>query len=113
MAVLDLNAVQLETLDLTLQDADRTTLHVTTPTEALIAELEAFTPEMLTVIRTGNKEGVRSIYDLAARLISCNREGITVTGEELLGKYRMTLESAVVFFSAYMDYITGITNQKN
>ena len=40
-------------------------------------------------------------------------EGISITGEELLGKYRMTLESAVVFFSAYMDYITGITNQKN
>lgn len=113
MAVLDLNAVQLETLDLTLQDADRTTLHITTPTEALVAELEAFTPEMLTVIRTGNKEGVHSIYDLAARLISCNREGISITAEELLGKYRMTLESAVVFFSAYMDYITGITNQKN
>lgn len=113
MAVLDLNTTQLETLDLTLQDADRTTLHVTTPTEALVAELEAFTPDMLTVIKTGNKEGVQSIYDLAARLISCNREGITITGEELLGKYRMTLESAVVFFSAYMDYITGITNQKN
>ena len=113
MAVLDLNAVQLETLDLTLQDEARTTLHVKTPTEALVAELEAFTPEMLTVLRTGNKEGVQSIYDLAARLISCNREGITITGEELLGKYRMTLESAVVFFSAYMDYITGITNQKN
>lgn len=113
MAVLDLNAVQLETLDLTLQDADRTTLHVTTPTEALVAELEGFTPNMLTVLRTGNKEGVHSIYDLAARLISCNREGIIITGEELLDKYRMTLESAVVFFSAYMDYITGITNQKN
>ena len=68
---------------------------------------------MLTVIKTGNKEGVQSIYDLAARLISCNREGITITASELLGKYRMTLESAVVFFSAYMDYITGITNQKN
>lgn len=113
MAVLDLNSVQLETLDLTLQDEARTTLHVTTPTEALVAELEAFTPEMLTVLRTGDKEGVHSIYDLAARLISCNREGIRITGEELLGKYRMTLESAVVFFSAYMDYITGITNQKN
>ena len=113
MAVLDLNAVQLETLDLTLQDAERTTLHVSTPTEALIAELESFTPEMLAVIKTGNKEGVQSIYDLAARLISCNREGITITASELLGKYRMTLESAVVFFSAYMDYITGITNQKN
>ena len=113
MAVLELNAVQLETLDLTLQDEARTTLHVKTPTEALVAELEAFTPEMLTVIKTGNKEGVHSIYDLAARLISCNREGITITGEKLLGKYRMTLESAVVFFSAYMDYITDITNQKN
>ena len=62
---------------------------------------------------TGNKEGVQSIYDLAARLISCNREGIHITASELLGKYRMTLESAVVFFSAYMDYISAITNQKN
>lgn len=113
MAVLDLNTTQLETLDLTLQDEERTTLHVTTPTEALVAELEAFTPEMLTVIKTGNKEGVQSIYDLAARLISCNRECLTICGDDLRTRYGMTLESAVVFFSAYMDYISAITNQKN
>ena len=113
MAVLDLNTVRLETLDLTLRDDARTTLHVTTPTEALVAELAAVTPEMLTVIRSGDKEGTQSIYDLAARLISCNREGIKITGVELLEKYRMDLESAVVFFSAYMDYIAGVTNQKN
>lgn len=37
---------------------------------------------------------------------------MTVTAEELAGKYRMNLESLVIFFGAYVDFIELITNSK-
>jgi hypothetical protein len=64
-------------------------------------------------MKSGSKEGIGEIYDLAARLISCNRDFLKITGEELRDKYRMDLESAVIFFSAYLDFINDIIKEKN
>lgn len=111
--VLDLNTVKRPTLDLTLQDVDRTTLRLTTPTEALVDELKGLKAEDLENLKTGDREAVENIYDLAARLISCNREFIKITGDELQGKYRMDLETAAIFFVAYLDFINEVGNQKN
>ena len=110
--VLDLNSVQRPTLELTMMDEARTLIRVSTPTEAMVQELQELGPEF-NRMKTGDRSAVAAIYDLAARLISCNRDFITVTAEELRSKYRMDLESAIVFFTAYMDFIAAITNEKN
>ena len=86
--VLDLNTVKRPTLELTLQDTERTTLRLTTPTEALVDELKNLSTEELQKLQTGDREAVETIYSLAARLISCNRDFVDVTAEELRGKYR-------------------------
>lgn len=112
--VLDLNSVeQRPTLELTLQDKDRTTLLVTIPTEGLVNELESMGPELTTVLAKGDKEGVDQAFDLAARLISCNRNGKTITPDELRTVYNMSFESLIVFMSAYLDFIEEITHLKN
>lgn len=111
--VLDLNTVERPTLELTMQDKDRTTILVSTPSEALVRELEEVAAEMSTLFNRGDQESVDAIYDLAARLISCNRQGLQVTAEELRTKYRMGLESALLFYSAYLDFINELTNEKN
>lgn len=111
--VLDLNTAKRPTLELVLQDKDRTKLRLSTPTEGLIEEMQQLSPDMLDIISSGSREGVEMIYDLAARLISCNRDFIKVTAKELTDKYNMDLESAILFFSAYMDFITEITKEKN
>lgn len=111
--VLDLNTATLPTLELTLQDEAKTCVHVTLPTEGLINELEALSPELQPIMARGDREGVEEIYNLAAKLISCNLEGRTITGEELRGVYRMKLESAVVFYSAYLDFVNDIIDAKN
>lgn len=112
--VLDLNDVQqLPTLELTLQDADKTTLLVTIPTEGLINELESSGPQLTAVLSKGTKEGVDMAFDLAARLISCNRNGRTITGQELREVYGMRFETLLVFYSAYMDFIDEVKNLKN
>lgn len=111
--VLDLNTVERPTLELTLQDEARTIVRVTTPTEGLIQELQAVAPELEKSLTKGDEESQKDIYDLAAKLISCNRDSIKITGEELRGKYRMNLESAIVFYDAYMDFINEIFKLKN
>lgn len=112
MAILDLNTVQRPTLDVTLQDDARTTLRVKTPTEAVINEFEALLPE-LHKIQQGDRNAVDLIYDLTARILSCNRDFVKVTAEELRGKYRMDLEAAIIFWAAYNEFIDGIANAKN
>lgn len=111
--VLDLNTATLPTLELTLQDEAKTCVHVTLPTEGLINELEALSPELQPIMTRGDKEGIEAIYDLAAKLISCNLEDKALTGKELREVYRMKLESAVVFYSVYLDFINEIIDAKN
>lgn len=110
--VLDLNSVESSIMDLTLQDENRTTLHLDFPTEALVRELEQLGPE-LKKIEQGDRSAVDMIYDLAAKLISCNFDYVKVTAEELRSKYRMSVFSAIKFFSAYIDFINELNNQKN
>ena len=112
--VLDLNNIeQMPTLELTLQDENRTTLLVTIPSEGLINELEVNGPQLSKVLRKADKAGMDACYDLAARLISCNRNGRTITAEELRGEFKMSFESLLVFYSGYMDFVEEIRNLKN
>ena len=112
MATLDLNTVQRPTLEVTLMDEARTVLRVKLPTEALIAEFEALLPE-LGKIQQGDRSAVDLIYDIMARVLSCNRDFIKVTPEDLRGKYRMDLETAIIFMAEYNKFIDGIKNAKN
>lgn len=112
--VLDLNNVeQHPTLELTMQDKDRTTLLVTIPSEGLINELEAMGPELSSIMTKGDKAGTDQAFDLAARLISCNRNGKKITATQLRKVYNMSFESLIVFMSAYLDFIEEITKAKN
>lgn len=110
---LDLNKAKLPTLVLTLQDEEQTKVTITIPSEGLISEMQSLAPDLMDTIKNGDKEGIEAVYDMAADLISCNRDFKKFTGKELREKYNMDLESAVLFFSAYMDFITDVTNEKN
>jgi hypothetical protein len=110
--VLDFNKLQNSLLDITLRDDAQTVVHLDMPNEALINELQNMGPE-IERMKTGTKEAVNGIYDLAARLINCNFDYFQTTGDELLRKYRMNVVLMLQFFSAYMDCITELSNQKN
>jgi hypothetical protein len=112
MAVLDFNSAQRPTLELTMMDDARTILRVKTPPESMIQELQNMSAE-LRKLETGDGDAVGMIYDLAARLMSQNRDYIKVTAEDLRGKYRMAVEDLILFYSAYLDFINTLTNEKN
>ena len=110
--VLDLNTVQSSIMDVTLQDKDRTLVRLDFPTEELVRELEAMVPE-LNKLEKGDRTAINMAYELAAKLINCNLDYIKVTAQELRTTYRMSLLSAVTFFSAYLDAIHALENEKN
>lgn len=110
--VLDFNELQSSILDITLKDEARTVVHLDLPNEALINELRNMDSEIENM-KTGTPAAVKEIYDLAARLINCNLDYFTTTGEELLLKYGMNLVLILQFYSTYMDCITELSNSKN
>ena len=112
MAVLDFNSAKRPTLELTMMDDARTILRVKTPPESMVQELQAMAGE-LHKLETGDMDAVGMIYDLAARLMSQNRDFIKVTVEDLRGKYKMSLEDLILFYNAYLDFINSLANAKN
>ena len=111
--LLDFNAIEVQTLDIVLRDEAHTKLHLRYPTEGLVQELIHISPEVQKVLDTGDPESLNLTYDLAARLISCNREYIKVTGEELRNKYGMDFEMLIVFCTTYLEFLNETTNAKN
>lgn len=110
--ILDLTTVERPTLELILNDDAHTKLHLTLPTEGMVQELQGV-GKQLGKAQKGNTEGVAIAYDLTARLMSCNRDGVTVTVDDLRGKYRFDLETLFIFYGAYLEFINEIKNAKN
>lgn len=110
---LDFNSVQRPTLELTMKDDAHTVIPVCTPREELIEKLSARLPEIQEMMSKGDNEAIKAAFDLAAELISCNRDNFAVTGEDLRQKYGMNLEDAILFFSAYLDFVGEIQAAKN
>jgi hypothetical protein len=121
--ILDLNNFALPTMELTFAGAERTTLHVTAPTEALIDEMKSWSKTDLGKLSKGDQESVNLSYDLTARLLSCNLEGVTLTADDLRAKIAETdvckkhhvdpLWVLIQIVKTYMEFIREIENEKN
>ena len=110
---LDFNSYRRPTLILSMKDDARTKLHVTTPTVELVEELRTNLKELQAALAGNDAAASRAVYELAAKLINCNLDGVTTTAQELATTYEINLEDMAMFFTAYMDFITEINNAKN
>lgn len=110
---LDFNSIKKPTLTLTMPDEDRTVIRVLTPTVELVEKLIANEKDLTKTLKTPDKDGVTAAFALAAEYISINKEGITVTAEDLRGKYNWGIDELIVFFSAYKDFVEAIETAKN
>ena len=121
--ILDLNKFELPTMELVFPGAASTTLHVTAPSEALINELKNWAKTDLNKLSTGDHESVDLSYDLTARLLSCNMEGVELTAATLREKIAETdvckkhhvdpLWVLIQIVKTYMEFIHEIENEKN
>lgn len=113
MKTLDFNSFVKPILQLTMKDDKQTIVNVSTPTKGLVTELQANFHALQAVLTEENEQTKDALYDLAARLISCNQDGLTVTADGLRRYYKLTLADLVLFYTAYVDFLDEIKSAKN
>ena len=113
MNTLQFNRYRPPILPVELMDEQRTVLHITPPTVDLQEELRAKISGLNALLTGTDDEKRQGLYDLAARLMSCNRNMRQITPEQLRIAYGLDEEDLVVFFEAYADFLKGIENAKN
>ena len=111
--VLDFNVERLPVLSLVMRDDAQTRIDVTTPTEGLYEELRHIAPKLNGAAKEPDSLDAQESFELAARLISCNQQGLRVTAEDLAGKYRFNLESLILFYGAYVRFVDEVVSIKN
>ncbi|MDE5564044.1 MAG: hypothetical protein K2I93_02720 [Oscillospiraceae bacterium] len=117
MKNLDLNTLhQQPTMSLTLRDKNRTVLHLKLATVATIERIQ----NVLSDVQEMKVKDVKSVmkcintlYDLTADLLSCNREGITLTADSLKTKYKIDTDDMMVIFNAYLEFADEVKSAKN
>lgn len=102
-------------LHVELMDDRRTVIRVTPPTVELQEELRARQSELSALLADADDDNDtrEMLYNLAARLLSCNRNMRKFTPEQLLTTYGLDEEDLVVFFHAYTDFLTKLERAKN
>jgi hypothetical protein len=113
MNALNFNRYRPPVLPVEMRDDDRTVINVTLPTVELQEELRATAREMTALLTGGDEDQRVAIWDLAARLMSCNRNMRKITPEVLRKDFRLDEEDLVVFFRFYADFLNGTENAKN
>ena len=96
-----------------MPDKDGTILHIVPPTVDLQEELRASSRDFMSLLDGGDEDKRAALYDLAARLMSCNRDLLKITPDSLRKTYGIDAEDLVEFFHGYVDFIKGIENAKN
>lgn len=109
---LDFNAFTPPTFEIVMKDPERTKIRVTLPSEKLAEELKD-AADALALSQEGDEAVEAELFEYAAKLISYNRDRLTVTGDELRGKYGLTTDELIGFFSVYADFVNDIINLKN
>lgn len=109
--MLDFTAYQKPTFTVKLRGGD-TALRLIPPSVELVDELQKV-GELLPDAGTGDQNALGAVYAIAAALMSCNRDGITVWPEDMTGKYDLDLEDMAVFFAGYVEFIDGLSERKN
>ena len=111
--ILDFNSYRRPTLILSMKDEHKTKLHVAAPTVELVEELRANLGELQTALAGRDALASRSVYELAAKLMSCNLDGVELTAEALATEYELNMEDMAQFYVIYVDFLDEIKNAKN
>lgn len=100
-------------LSIEMPDKDGTVFHIVPPTVDLQEELRATAKDLNALLAGGDDDKREVLFDLAARLMSCNRNMLQITPEHLRKTYHLDAEDLVGFYTAYVDFLTGIERAKN
>ena len=109
---LNFNNLNKRYLTITLADENNTTLLVGTPTKAIMDDLVLLQSSFETLNEGDtNVEATEELYRACAKIMSRNKAGVQVSSEYL--SEILDFEDIMIFFTAYMDFVTEVTNSKN
>lgn len=109
---LNFNNMKKRYLTITLADENKTILMIGTPTKSIMDELIILQTSIETLQEDGNNiEATNDLYRACAKVMSRNKGGIEISVEYLEDTF--DLEDIMIFFSAYMDFVGEIANEKN
>lgn len=110
---LNFRSFEQPTLPICMNDAEGTMITVTAPSVELVERLEANQHTILAAFRGSEQEAIEELWNFAASLISCNREGVQVTAADLKGRYALSYQMLFAFYTAYGEFIDEIKAAKN
>lgn len=113
METLNFNRYRPPILPVEMLDEAGTVIHVTPPTVDLQEELRARATDLYALLNGADDEKREALFDLAARLMSCNRNMRTVTADQLRTTFKLDEEDMAVFFEEYVKFLNRIENAKN
>lgn len=109
---LNFNNLKKQYLTVTLPDEKKTTLMIGTPTKAIMDDLVLLQGGLETISEDeANVEATDDLYNACAKVMSRNKGGIEITKKEL--EKIFDFEDIMIFFNAYMDFISEVTGGKN
>ena len=111
--VLDFSRHRPPTLPVVFNDEAKTSISVTPPSVDLVDELISNAENLQQLLLQDDDSMVESLYDLAARLMSCNRNLKKISAEQLRKVYKLEEADLAEFFTAYTEYLHELKNAKN
>lgn len=104
---LNFNKSKKQFLTVTLPDEEQTKLLVKMPTKGLLDKVLALKDD----VDEMDKESILQIYEVTAEILNRNVGNKKITAKEI-GEL-LDFEDLFVLFNAYVEFIAGVSNQKN
>lgn len=112
MKALNFNKVKKTYLTVTLADENNTTIMIGTPTKAIMDDLVLLQSGLETISEEdANVDNTDELYSACAKVMSRNKGGVKISKEFL--EEIFDFEDIMIFFNAYMNFITEVTSVKN
>ncbi len=105
----DFNKIKPKHMTVTLSDEEKTTLLVKTPDKKLRDELVSLYDN---IEDADDDETEDALYDLTAKVMSRNKQGVVITAEKLRELYE-DVDQIMAFLDAYAEFVSELTNSKN
>lgn len=112
MSVLNFNNIKKQYLTVVLPDEKQTTLLIGSPTKALTSEINTIQSNLEMINNENSDEfTLDELYNACAKVMSRNKAEIKITKKQL--EKIFDVEDILIFFTAYVNFVTELANQKN
>lgn len=108
---LDFNKIKKKYLTVTLADENNTTILIGTPTKAIMDDLMSLKTSLKAMTDEADDETMDELYDICAKIMSRNKTNKKIEKEHLENVF--DFEDIIIFFNAYMEFVTTLSSEKN